>query len=159
LRIPGPTSAGAPRAAPDLAADAPDVPWTEDARRVLSRVEEEAEAAGDSYLGTHHLLLAAVATPPGATGVPGLNPAAVRAAVAAVVKAPRPAAEVAGTTRWPTPRLRRAITQAAMRALVNGRPLERRDLWHALLTDAGSDVCPILKRLGLDPEQLLELLA
>jgi hypothetical protein len=90
--------------------------------------------------------------------VAGLDYAAVRAALATVFGDP-PAAEPAGAARWPTPRLRRAIAQAAMQALVNARLVDRRDLWHALLTDPESDARPVLDHLGLDPGQLLKLLA
>jgi Clp amino terminal domain, pathogenicity island component len=136
------------RAGPGLMADAPDVPWGEDARRILAGVE--AEAGGDDYLGTRHLLLAAARRSPGAAGP---DYAALRAAAPDVAAGPP-----APAGRWPTPSLRRAVARAAERALAGGRPVAARDVWHALLTDRDAECQLMLDALGLDPDDLLRVL-
>ena len=47
-----------------------------------------------------------------------------------------------------------ALAHAAMRALARGRPMWRRDLWHALLADEHSAGNSVLCRLGLDIKDL-----
>lgn len=136
--------------APDVLAEAEDVAWSADARQLLDRAATEAATLGDPYVGTRHLLLAAVANG-------GLDYAAVRAAVVSPVRPPAVEGQI--IARWPTPRLRRAVAQAAMRSIAHGRPVSRQDIWHALLTDPDSDARPVLDALGVDTLELFRTLA
>jgi hypothetical protein len=138
--------------APDMKTDAPDVPWEDDARRVLGAVEWE--AGGDGYFGTRHLLLAAARHAPTAAG---LDYTALRA-VAGVEPGPPPPAG-RGDGRWPTPALRLAIARAAMRGLAGGRSVRAHDVWHALLADSDSECRHLLYVMGMNPDDLLRKVA
>ena len=135
------------------------VTWEPAAQEILRRIKEEATALGDHFLGTPHLLLAAVAlTPADHHGIAVLNHATVRSAVLAAAKPRDP--EGMMISRWgQTPRLKLAIERAMQRAFQRLRPVRGSDIWHGLLADPESEVATVLRQLGVRVEDLRSAIA
>jgi hypothetical protein len=124
------------------------VEWDSSARELFQRAKEEASAVGDDFVGTEHLLLAAVACSP--LEVAGeLNLDAARAAVMAMKK---PAETGIFTlTPWSqTPRFKLAIKRAMERAFIASRLVCCIDIWYGLLADPDSECLNLFRHLGVD---------
>lgn len=128
------------------------VEWEPAARNLIAHVKEEAFAIGDEFLGTRHLLLAAVACSP-LEGLPNLSLDAVRAAVVAL-KEPRELGSRILTPWCQTPRFKLALQRAMQRASAESRSVNCIDVWHGLLDDPESECLLVLQYLGVDPESL-----
>lgn len=133
--------------------------WEPSARDLVGRVKEQAAAIGDDYLGTPHLLLAAVAvTPITHHGFAVLNPDSVRTAILAVT-GPRGPDFVTITPWSQTPRFKLAVESAMRRAFSESRAVSCRDLWYGLLGDPESEAVRVLRHLGVQIEELNRALA
>ena len=106
----------------------------------------------DYYVGTEHLLLAIVAAGPAAAEVGGLTPDAVLHAIHEALGASKTADGVLLTPGAQTPRFKLAIQRASDYAVAETRPVSRRDILLALLTDPASECQKVFRHLGLqDP--------
>src|SRR5262249_9113166 len=99
------------------------VEWEPAAQELFRRLKEEAAALGDDFIGTPHLLLAALAvTPAEQHGIATLNSGSVRAAVLAVTGPRNP--DLMTLTPWSqTPRFKLAVERAMRRAFDESRPV------------------------------------
>jgi ATP-dependent Clp protease ATP-binding subunit ClpA len=135
------------------------VEWEPAARDLFRRIKGEAAAVGDHYIGTAHLLLAAVAaTPAEQYSNAALTPDSLRATVVAVEEQREPGGMI--LTPWSqTPRFKLAIERAMQRALAESRALSCRDVWYGLLADPESKALRVLFHLGVPVEELRKALA
>jgi hypothetical protein len=135
------------------------VAWEPGVVELFRRARHEAAAIEDDYLGTPHLLLAAVAiTPVEEHGIAKLHLEAVRAAVLAVTGPRGP--DTFTLTPWPqTPRFKLAIERAMRRAFSEGRTVSRNDIRYGLLADAESECLKVLRHLEVPAEKLWAALA
>jgi hypothetical protein len=129
------------------------VEWDPAAKALFRRTKPEAEALGDDFVGTAHLLLAAVATTPVEQhGIPALTHDAVRDAVLAVT-GPRDPDVITISPGAQSPRFKRAIEHAMRRAFGQSRPVCCRDVWYGLLADPESEAVRVLRHLGIPVEE------
>jgi hypothetical protein len=135
------------------------VKWDEGAERLYRLARQESFALGDEYMGTQHLLLAAIAlTPAEEHGVKVLTRDAVLSAIHEVIK-PRAPDAVVISPGCQTPRAKAVIMRATDRAAAASRALGVADIWHGLLTDSESECRRVLAHLGIDAERLSKTLA
>lgn len=129
------------------------VEWEPAAKALFARIKQEAEGLGDDYVGTTHLLLAAVAaTPVEQHGIRALTHDAVRDAVLAMTLQRDPEV-VTISPGAQTPRFKRAIELAMRRAFGKFRPVCCRDVWYGLLADPESESVRALGHLGIPVEE------
>lgn len=135
------------------------VQWDADATELYHRIKVEAAAIGDDYLGTHHLLLAFVATSPVERDAIGsLQTEDVRAAIVAV-REPRNTEFVVITPWSQTTRLKLAIEHAMQLAFDENRPVRPADLWSGLLCNLDTEATTVLSDLGVQVEDLANAFA
>jgi hypothetical protein len=135
------------------------VGWEPALRAMFDGLEAEAATLGNDWIGTQHLLLAALASAPFVEEKLGrLTRDSVRAAIVAVAD-PQERGGVTLTPWCQTPRFKRAVEHAMRRAFTQSRPVACRDIWHGLLADRQSVCARALAHLDIDVEQLRELVA
>src|SRR5438093_74077 len=110
-----------------------DTDWDDSVRNLLAVARRESFAVGDQYIGTQHLLLAAVAvTPLEQHGMRVLNRDEVLAAIIECIGVRDPD-EVLLSAGGQTPRTKLVITHAWERARNEDRQVNCRDIWSGLL--------------------------
>jgi ATP-dependent Clp protease ATP-binding subunit ClpA len=137
-----------------MAAVSQNVEWDESTQRLCRMACEESIALGDEYIGTQHLLLAAVTvTPFAAHGIARLRPDSVRAAIIAAIGT-RDAKTVLLSPGGQTPRAKLVLQRAAERASRQSRAVACKDIWFGLLADPESPCVAALWHLGIEPAAL-----
>ena len=135
------------------------VEWEPVALDVIRRIQEEAAIIADDYLGTPHLLIAAVvAMPTTRHKIAALSPESVRRAVHSLTGPSDP--NLKTITPWSqTPRLKLAIEHAMRQASRESRAVRYRDIWCGLLADPESEAVAVLRHLGIHAEQIHRAIA
>jgi len=134
-----------------------EVDWDESTRHLLALARQESVALGDGYIGTQHLLLAAVAvTPIERHGIGVLNREEVLAAIVHCVGVRNDDVFLL-SPGGQTPRTKLVITHAWERANNESRQINCRDIWFGLLADSESDVQKVIQYLGLRSEAMRRL--
>jgi ATP-dependent Clp protease ATP-binding subunit ClpA len=132
--------------------------WEEAACKLLELARQASFAIGDEYIGTQHLLLAAVAlTPVEQHGFSRLNQDDVLATIIECLGVRKPH-EVLLSPSGQTPRAKLVITHAWERAKRESRQVSCRDIWAGLLADQESEAQKVIHHLGLTSEAVLHKL-
>lgn len=130
------------------------VEWDESTQRLCRVAREESFALGDEYIGTQHLLLAAVGVTPFAShGIELLRPDSVRAAIVAVVGVHDPET-VLISPGGQAPRAKLVLQRAVERASRELRAVRYNDIWFGLLADPESPCVAVLQHMRLEPALL-----
>ncbi len=124
--------------------------WEESARNLLAMARQESVALGDRYIGTQHLLLAALAvTPYKQHGILRLNREEVLEGIAHCKDVQEPDA-LELTPGGQTPGTKLVITEAWERARNADRKVHCRDIWYGLLAADPDALFPtVIRYLGL----------
>lgn|SRR5262245_9680200 len=137
-----------------------DVAWDDTAQRLCRLARQYAFLFGEEFIGTEHLLLAAVeVTPADWHGFPDLTRDTVLHAIESVLgKGGRTEIHERRPRRL-TSRANEALRRAVEHAAAARRPVGYRDVWAGLLSDQEGLVDELLIRLGVVRGRLRERLA
>src|SRR5438105_3958111 len=118
-----------------MASTSSGIEWDPSAQRLYGLARQVCFAIGDEYMGTQHLLLAAVAvTPIDDHGFETLSYDRVLSAVVAMIGIRDPR-DVLLSPGGQTPRAKLVIQRAGSRAAAASRAVCCRDIWYGLLAD------------------------
>jgi Clp amino terminal domain, pathogenicity island component len=136
-----------------------DTDWDDSVRKLLLIARQESFALGDEYIGTQHLLLAAVGvTPIEHHGIGLLDRESVIAAIVECIGIRSPDVMLL-TPGAQTPGTKLVTTKAWERAKSESRRVTCRDIWFGLLgADSNSPCQKIIQHLGIRPEAIQQRL-
>ena len=130
--------------------------FTEDARRVLTLAQKEAEASGHSYIGSEHILIALLVNPGLARDIlhgMGVEEEPVREAVKSVLGASE---RIAIHDLIPTTRVKKIIELSFSEAMrLQSSTVSSAHILLGLVVEGGSIGVHVLRDLGAPPERVI----